>query len=223
MSDSRSRILADIAQALAGRAVNVRSSAVESPVQPISGFDPAGSAATLRRFAESLARVGGECHILNDEEAALSQLRGFLGECHGQSVLVPPDLEFSRMGMGRIVQETGCTALDAESVPLEVASRVAIGITVAFGGIADTGSIVLIHATLADQLSALLPPTHLVLIRRQGIYPDKNNLLDRLKAGGTNLSDSQMIWITGPSLTADIEKVLVRGAHGPRRVVVLIY
>ncbi|HEX7343525.1 MAG TPA: LUD domain-containing protein, partial [bacterium] len=172
---------------------------------------------------ENLAKVGGECHILNDEEAALSQLRGILGECHGQSVLVPSDAELGRMGVARIAFETGCVAVDPKSVPLEVASKASIGITVAYGGIADTGTIILIHTILADQLSALLPPAHLVLLKRQSIYPDKSSLLIGLRAGGTDLSNSQMTWVTGPSLTADIEKVLVRGAHGPRRVIALIY
>jgi len=223
MSDSKSRIWADIAQALARHPVEAGSPAAELPVQPCSEFGPAGSEATLRRFAENLAKVGGECHILKDEEAALSQLRGNLGECHGQSVLVPPDGELDRMGVARIVYETGCAAVYPRSVPLDVASKASVGITVAYGGIADTGTIVLIHATSADQLSALLPQTHIVLLPKHTVYPDKPDLLAGLRTDGINLSTSLMTWVTGPSLTADIEKVLVRGAHGPRRVVVLIY
>ncbi len=223
MSDSRSRMLADIAQALAKHTADIGSPAADSATYPRPEFDQVGLEASLRYFAENLAKVGGECHILNDEEAALSQLRGFLGEYHGQSVLVPPDAELDRMGMARIIFETGCIAVDPKSRPLEVASKASIGITVAFGGIADTGTMVLIHATLEEQLSALLPSIHLALIKRQKIYPNKTSCLAGLRTGGISLGNSLMTWVTGPSLTADIEKVLVRGAHGPRRVIALIY
>jgi L-lactate dehydrogenase complex protein LldG len=223
MSDSRSRILADIAQALARHPVEAGTSSADATAYPHPELDPAGSETALRRFAESLAKVGGECHIMNDEEAALSKLRGIMGECHGQSVLVPPDGELDRMGVARIALETGCFVQDPQISPLEVASMAAVGITVAFGGISDTGTIVLVHATSADQLSALLPPNHIVLLKRLSIYPDKLSLIAELHTSGFDFGAAIMTWVTGPSLTADIEKVLVRGAHGPRRVVALVY
>ena len=223
MSDSRSHILADIAQALAKHPVKAGASTADSTAYPRPELEPAGSEATLQRFSENLTKAGGECHILKDEEAALSQLRAILGECHGQSVLVPPDAEIERMAVSRIVLETGCLAVNPQQNSLDMASRAAIGITVAYCGIADTGTLCLIHATLADQLSGLLPPIHLVLLNQRSIYSDKASFLTVMKIGGVDLGTMKMTWVTGPSLTADIEKVLVRGAHGPRRVVVLVY
>lgn len=158
-----------------------------------------------------------------DGEAALSVLRSLLCDDRGKDVLIPSDLELERQAVPRLIEESGCTVLRQEETSLEQAAQAAIGITTAQAGIADTGTIVLHHSFDRGRLAALLPPVHVALLRRDRIYPDKVSFLAAARTGGTDLGATPMSWVTGPSLTADIEKVLVRGAHGPRKLIVLLY
>lgn len=197
----------------------------EPDIQTIGqqGIEGIGDETCLQRFVDMLQAVGGEGYILSGEEAALSMLRGLIGEAHGQAVLVPPDAEPNELAVSRIIQEMGATLMRPGHVALTESSAAALGITVAQAGIADTGTVVLWHDCAQGRLAALLPPTHAVLLKRSEVFPDKLTYLHEMQRRGVDLGGTPMTWVTGPSLTADIEKVLVRGAHGPRRVIVLLY
>jgi len=93
-------------------------------------------------------------------------------------------------------------------------SRAEVGITTVDALIADTGTLVLRSRQRGDRLCSLLPEIHLAIALKAPIFP---NLAAFFETAPQNLSLSL---ITGPSRTADIEKQLVLGAHGPRRVVV---
>jgi L-lactate dehydrogenase complex protein LldG len=69
------------------------------------------------------------------------------------------------------------------------------------------------------RLISLLPPAHIALVRKDRILTG----LDELFALVPKPSDrtSSMVLITGPSRTADIEQILVRGVHGPGRITVI--
>lgn len=194
-------------------------------IQPIDHPHPSNieSESCLQRFVEMLAKVGGEGHLLNGEEAALGMLRGLIGETHDQIVLVARDAELERLAVPRIVAEMGGKLVRPSQYTLDEAKDAALGITVAQAGIADTGTVVLWHDNGQGRLAALLPPTHAVLLKRADVFPDKITYLREMQRRGVDLGCTAMTWVTGPSLTADIEKVLVRGAHGPRRVIVLLY
>jgi L-lactate dehydrogenase complex protein LldG len=182
-----------------------------------------GTAATLQRFVEMLAKVGGEGHILDGEEAVISVLRRLLSDMRGYTALLPLDPELVRLGIGRLLTENGLTILEPSVDNLESAALGSLGITTAQAGLADTGTVVLVHTQERGRLAALLAPIHLVFLKISYVYLDKVTFLAEAKPAGMDLASTPITWVTGPSLTADIEKVLVRGAHGPRRVVVILY
>lgn len=220
VNKSKSDILTAIQEALRG---------ISHPeeIRRVPREVPAGRSSVeeinLRCFFEMLQAAGGEGHILADEEAALSVLRGILGEVHGQDVIVPPDPELERLAVPRLVEESGSRILIPGRVALEQVAQSSLGITTADAGIADTGTIVLLHTSDKGRLAALLPPAHVVMLKRDRVYTDKKMYLDEIRRGADVMKITPMTWVTGPSLTADIEKVLVRGAHGPRRLIVLLY
>jgi len=85
----------------------------------------------------------------------------------------------------------------------------AFGLTTAAGAIAETGTIILGDRTTSTRLAALAPWVHVAVVRRQQIFPD-------ITAAITNLPDDpNLIWVTGPSKTADVEGILIEGVHGP--------
>ncbi len=89
--------------------------------------------------------------------------------------------------------------------------------------LADTGSVVLFSSPLRSRQISLLPTFHLVLARLDQILPDFPALLPRVIASqDQGLPPSSITLITGPSRTADIEKTLVKGVHGPQRLIVIL-
>lgn len=92
----------------------------------------------------------------------------------------------------------------------------AFGITRASGAIAETGTIILTDADTSSRLAALAPWTHIAVLRRADIFPDISAALAALPA------DPNIIWVTGPSKTADVEGILIEGVHGPGIQVALL-
>jgi L-lactate utilization protein LutC len=102
----------------------------------------------------------------------------------------------------------------------EVCARVDIGITSADYALSDTGTLVMLASPAEARLVSLLPPAHLAVVPCNRILTGLDELFTLLPdpAGQT----SSMVLITGPSRTADIEQILVRGVHGPGQVTVVI-
>jgi L-lactate dehydrogenase complex protein LldG len=96
-----------------------------------------------------------------------------------------------------------------------------IGITGADYALAESGSFVLTSSTEGSQLASLAPPVHLVLYRRSQIRASLDEVLLNLPVsrGRDRPSPARsVVFVTGPSRTADIEQILVRGVHGPGEV-----
>lgn len=85
----------------------------------------------------------------------------------------------------------------------------AFGITRAAGAIAETGTLILTDAGTPSRLAALAPWTHIAVLRRADIFPDIAAALSAMPA------DPNVVWVTGPSKTADVEGILIEGVHGP--------
>jgi len=82
-------------------------------------------------------------------------------------------------------------------------------LTPAAGAIAESGSIILTDESTPDRLAALAPWTHIAVVRRETIF---RSVADALAAMP---DDPNIIWVTGPSKTADVEGILIQGVHGP--------
>jgi len=90
-----------------------------------------------------------------------------------------------------------------------------LGVTGAAYGIAATGSLVVASDRAGGRLASLLPPVHAALLRVEHLLATPADLLRSLGERFPGGLASQMVLITGPSRTGDIELVLVRGVHGP--------
>jgi L-lactate dehydrogenase complex protein LldG len=93
-----------------------------------------------------------------------------------------------------------------------------LGVTSCDCLIAQTGSIVISTISAGDRALSVLPPTHLVIARRNQIALDLAAAMALLRKRYDQRWPSALSVITGPSRTADIEKILVMGAHGPKRL-----
>jgi L-lactate dehydrogenase complex protein LldG len=88
---------------------------------------------------------------------------------------------------------------------------------------AETGTLVLVSGADNPTTLAFLPETHFILVRAGDVVGSYEEAFDRLRAiyGAGNLPRSVNL-ISGPSRTADIEQTIVRGAHGPKRLHVVV-
>jgi len=95
-----------------------------------------------------------------------------------------------------------------------------IGITSADYALADTGTLVLLSSPREARLISLLPPAHIAVVPRDRILTGLDELFSILPNPAEQ--SSSMVLITGPSRTADIEQILIRGVHGPGQIQILV-
>jgi L-lactate dehydrogenase complex protein LldG len=95
------------------------------------------------------------------------------------------------------------------------------GITECDALVAQTGTVVLTSRSGGGRVVSVLPPHHVVLARRDQLVPDLPTAFELLKMEYGNNYPSMISFITGPSRTGDIERILVLGAHGPKKLTIL--
>jgi len=95
------------------------------------------------------------------------------------------------------------------------------GLTAADWAIAETGTLV-VNSALEDlRIATMLSETHVAFLPKSAIYPDLDSLADQIDAIIKD-SPSYLAFISGPSRTADIERVLSIGVHGPKELHILL-
>ena len=148
-------------------------------------------------------------------DAALESLVAEVVAAHRvRSAVVSDDPEVDRIrpllkefGVGILPRRSAADAAEAD-----------LGITGATLGIAATGSIVVDAARAGGRTASLLPPVHLALLRAAALVPTPAGLWRRLGDHYADGLPSQVVVVTGPSKTGDIEQTLITGVHGPRHL-----
>jgi L-lactate dehydrogenase complex protein LldG len=146
------------------------------------------------RFREEFPALKGE--LIEDNEALAVFLKGFARIASDGSDLA-----------GKMIGETNASVRECD-----------LGITSCDCLVAQTGSIIVSTLSAGGRALSVLPPTHLVIARRDQIVPDLASAMALLRQRYNKHWPSTLSVITGPSRTADIEKILVMGAHGPKRL-----
>ena len=83
---------------------------------------------------------------------------------------------------------------------------------------ARTGSIVLSAAQESGRSTSVYAPIHICIAWSHQLVPDIKDALQGMRDKYGEKLPSQIVFATGPSRTADIEKTLVVGVHGPKEV-----
>jgi L-lactate dehydrogenase complex protein LldG len=93
----------------------------------------------------------------------------------------------------------------------------------AFGGVAETGSLVMVSGAENPSTLNFLPDNHIVVVSAKDIAGDYESVWNRVRfAFGKGGMPRTVNWITGPSRSGDIEQTMLLGAHGPRRLHVVV-
>jgi L-lactate dehydrogenase complex protein LldG len=97
-----------------------------------------------------------------------------------------------------------------------------VGFTLCEALVARNGSILLSNAGLAGRRLSIYPPVHIVLAYTSQLVMDLKDGFKLIKNKYGSKLPSMLTIVTGPSRTADIEKTLVMGAHGPKELFVFL-
>jgi L-lactate dehydrogenase complex protein LldG len=101
----------------------------------------------------------------------------------------------------------------------------AVGLTPCFAAVAETGTLMLVSGPVTPTTLNFLPDTHIAVVHADQVVATYEDGWDRLRAampGGGAALPRTVNYITGPSRTGDIEQRIVLGAHGPRRLHILV-
>lgn len=103
------------------------------------------------------------------------------------------------------------------NISRQTASDAKIGISEMDWALTDTGSLVADQSAVEQRLASTLPAIHIAIIGTDRILADKAAVFSRISPA----TSRYIAFITGPSRTADIERVLTIGVHGPKRLVIV--
>lgn len=95
-----------------------------------------------------------------------------------------------------------------------------VGISECDALIAQTGTVLVTSRSAGGRALSCLPPHHVVIARREQLVPDLPAAMALVKQKYAGNFPSMISFITGPSRTGDIERILVLGAHGPKKLTV---
>jgi len=117
------------------------------------------------------------------------------------------------------IEGVRCSIKDREELRDACATAV-VGITSADYALAETGTLVMLSSAEEARLISLLPPVHVAVVQVGRLLTGLDELLTMLPDPAR--VSSSTVFITGPSRTADIEQILVRGVHGPGEIHVVL-
>lgn len=212
MSDSRALLLARIRTALAtGPAPAPPAPNWDAPVHPPL---PAGQS-LVEVFGQNFQRIGGEffyCETLGELRAQLTTWLAARLPTDGRFYVWEPALQ----------QLLAAAGVAFEATEAEFIDQAAAGLTSCEALVARTGSVLLGAATASGRRLSIYPEQHLVLARPSQAVAEIAEALGAVSTRTGSQLPSMLSLTTGPSRTADIEKTLVLGAHGPRRLTLFL-
>ena len=169
----------------------------------------------IRTFCSCIEQLSGKTYRAESPEDA----RGYVAQLvEGRTAVASNAPLVAECGITGIPGVRGGFRTEPEL--REACSTAEFGITGADYALADTGTLVMLSSAEEARMISLLPPVHIAIV-------DISKLLTGLDELFTALPDpaartSAMVLITGPSRTADIEQILVRGVHGPGEMHVVL-
>ncbi len=175
----------------------------------------------LEEFRARAEAVSAEVHRVGERAEALAVVRELLRR---EGVANEPGAR-AVWAAGPLVAAADRDSLAAGvpgltfDVTRAAAAESRVGVSEMEWGLADTGTIVQDATDPALRLVSTLPEIHVALLPAGRILPGLADVVPHLRPGRA----PYISFITGPSRTADIERVLTIGVHGPSRLVVVVH
>jgi len=208
----------------------VRAATTHGQVPPARQDDPGPlvpnlpSADLVALFSESVRKVDGHVHVGDP-----LRILGDIVTRHGHGPFISWDVdELPEPRAVGWLERAGCTRVDGTVSRDPDARRthqmgymdVHIGLTGAEAAFAETGSIVLRSGSGRPRMASLVPLIHIALVSTDRLFRSPMHWLTDATADVA--IEANVVYITGPSRTADIEQQLNLGVHGPKELHVIL-
>ena len=178
------------------------------------------------KFAEVLTGVGGIPHGPLAVEDALDLLVTLARERAGGAAVAVSvgDPVMQKLGVAERLAGAGLDVLTPDDVFWrERLAEAGVGVTGAVAAAAASGSVGIACGAGAPRATSLVPPAHICLVFRGTMVEDLAEALQRTRPVSDSVAlPSNLVWVSGPSRSADLELVLTVGVHGPRSVDVIV-
>lgn len=177
----------------------------------------------LERLKRLLEAMRAEVHLVPEADWQ-GALGDYLRKREFGTVLYGPGSEVGEAVKGQCAAAAAPEAVPyaepVESFKERLFTGIDAGVTSARSAIAENGALVLWPDEKEPRLLSLIPPVHIAVLRASDIH---NTFEDAIAAEGWAADmPTNVVLVSGPSKTADIELVLAFGIHGPKELVVFI-
>jgi len=224
MRDSREKILAAAREASAAAPVDAaEKQALDDDIaSAIEAVTPPSDKGMRAQFAEELAKVSAEFISAVDQKDAAEKIVAIMKEVSGTELAITGEVE--TVSVANKVSELDHSIKTTQALDLVSEERknrladIPIALTKAAFAVSDMGSLVFLYDTSRTSQPYFLSDCVIVLVSSDDLVANHFDLLKIIDPQAAK----NMVFVTGPSRTADIEKILILGAHGPRRLVVLL-
>lgn len=170
-------------------------------------------------FKERAEMVSAEVHRVRDVHRAVEFIRNALREIASEQ----PGVTEALLLRGSLLEGINPAEFEQPGAKVyddnfdRLAPRVQVGISQLDLAIADTGTLCQDATEVNKRLVSTLPSVHIALVPTGGLVANLAQALEKFQGR----VPAYLAFITGPSRTADIERVLTIGVHGPERLIVL--
>jgi L-lactate dehydrogenase complex protein LldG len=219
------KIIASVKDALRAGGKNNNSHAQAAAAVPVA--QSAHRAQLASTFARELEEVGGKFLGILTPAEVTNRIVSLAHEIGAKSVALGRGIVSDMEAIGEALERADFrivrTVPVADTERHAMRSRVAdaeLGIADADFAIASTGTLAVVSDAHRPSSLTLLPPASLVILQIDRVMPHLATVLATM--GPSAVAANRLTLITGPSRTADIEKRIVLGVHGPKSLHVIV-
>ena len=172
------------------------------------------------RFVREIEAVAGEVHRCRSMDEARKELLELLSQLD-QATVGAVDRPLTR----ELTSQLAPDRIDwgAPDRPAQEMAQWSASVVAADCLLADTGTCMVACATAYERLMCYLPPVSIVVATAERLFEHLPAAWDQIAPRAADPAvRGEFVFITGPSRTADIEKILILGVHGPKRLIVLL-
>lgn len=167
-------------------------------------------------FKANAEAIGAKVYKCPDASAVRKQILEIAQSVKAREIVAAASPLLNALSLDTLVKESGLT-LYFENI-IEKGKNAEIGICEVDYGIVETGSLCMNSLDLNKRLVSSLPPVHIAIIRANSLLLDFAESLKLIADSGINRHNGYYTFISGPSRTSDIERVLTIGVHGPEEL-----
>jgi len=178
----------------------------------------------LNRFKEEALKIDSKVIICNKPDDVIGEIKNIVSKHSSVVFNNAIDNDIFNNIKSEFVDKKIILAKDIENNFKFELSNINVSITLPEFLIAETGTAVIKSSVNEPRLLSVLTEESIILAKKEQILPSMSSFLKKLKEKKEEInSTSAYVFITGPSRTADIEKNLVIGVHGPAELYYIIY